>query len=126
MRPCLAALALVLALSGCSKLSLPSVDLSRFDPRLATDASGQVLSAETGRPVQARLYYQDNANEVVVSSGEGTFRFPPNQKSYAQVAGLEGRPARWLVIEAKGYRQGLVKVEPSAPTGLVIKLEPAP
>lgn len=115
-----------LGLAGCAKVSLPTVDLSRFDPRLAADASGQVLSAETGRPVQARLYYQDNANEVVVSSGEGTFRFPPNQKSYSQMAGLEGRAARWLVIEAKGYRQGLVKVEPSAPAGLVIRLEPAP
>ena len=120
------ALGLLLALAGCAKLSLPSVDLTRFDPRLAQDASGLVVSAETGVPVQARLYYQDNANEVVVSSGEGRFRFPPSQKSYPQMVGLDGRQARWLVIEAKGYRQGLQKVDPSAPADLLIKLEPGP
>ena len=120
------ALALAFALAGCAKLSLPSVDLTRFDPRLAQDASGQVVSAETGLPVQARLYYQDNANEVVVSSGEGKFRFPPNQKSYSEMAGLDARQARWLVIEAKGYRQGLQKVDPSAPGNLLIRLEPTP
>lgn len=121
-----AAIVAAFVLPGCAQLNLPSVDLSRIDPRYAADASGQVVSAETGRPVQARLYYQDNANEVVVSSGEGAFRFPRTPKSYSQMAGLEGRAARWLVIEAKGYRQGLLKVDPSAPEGLLIQLEPAP
>jgi hypothetical protein len=42
------------------------------------------------------------------------------------MVGLDGRQARWLVIEAKGYRQGLQKVDPSAPADLLIKLEPGP
>ena len=117
----IAACLLALVLAGCE-----TVGMSRFDPRLAPDASGRVVSAQTGAPLKARLYYQDNANEVVVSSAEGRFRFPPNRNSYSQVVGLDGRQARWLVIESAGYRQGLQKIDPKAPGDLLIKLEPAP
>ncbi len=118
VKKCLALL-LCVALAGCARLE-------KFDPRTAPDASGRVVDARTGAPVAARVYYQDTPNEVVVSSADGRFRFPALRRSYSEVAGLERRGVRWLAAEAHGYRQGLKEVDPAAPGGLVIALEPAP
>lgn len=125
LKLCALALGLVVALVGCAKLQLPTIDTTRFDPRLAQDASGRVVNA-SGEPLQARLYYQDNANEVVVSGADGRFKFPTIRKTYSEMARIDSMPVRWLVVEAKGYKQGLQKVDPGAPAGLLIRLEPNP
>jgi hypothetical protein len=117
------AMAAVLALAGCARFELPSIDTTKFDPRLAQDAYGRVVNA-AGEPVHARLYYQDNANEVVVSGADGRFRFPLIRKTYSEVARIDSMPVRWLVVEAKGYKQGLQKVDLGAPAELLIRLEP--
>lgn len=108
-----------LALSGCARLE-------KYDPRQEADASGRVVNATTGEPVVARLYYQDNDNQVVVSYADGKFRFPSVRRSYAEIAGLDRKGSRWLVIEAKGYRQALREVLPGQKGDLEIRLEPQP
>jgi len=108
-------LAACLALHGC---------VSQLDPRQGPEVSGRVVSARTGVPLAARVYYQDAAHEVVVAGGDGRFKFPSVRKSYSEMVGLDRMPVRWLVVEAKAHKQAMRKVDQGAPGVLLIELEP--
>ena len=110
-------LAACLALCGC---------VSRLDLRQTPDVSGRVVSAGTGQPLAARVYYQDTAHEIVVAGADGRFKFPSIRRSYSEMARLDRMPVRWLVIDAKGHKQAIRKVDQGAPGVLLVELEPNP
>jgi len=85
--------------------------------------SGQVIDADTGRPITgAHLHFADRPEEEVVSSADGAFTLEAVRKWQTVVMGADLNGRRMLIVEAPSYEGLKVAVKLESSTSLTVRL----